>query len=510
MSKYTRWMTFLILCTATAGKAEIAVQDEPLVINSGEAEYNGKEISLTGNVVIQHSLGKIAAQHLTILPSEDKKMRFAFIKMDEDIRIDLQGGGQLNCQQAEIDYQHLKGVFQGNAQAPDVVYIEMGNSSDTPDQAVLMVKSEKLDAELQQQLNPVTSTTQTVIKQLQAIGNIRAYYNNNYLILADHAHYQRLPTEQDPLAQTLTLSTVNPKDCLCQITNKNGDLLQAERIQIKMPNRQLICFQPRGTLVFNQKEKPQQIEFAATTLTWDDPEQKLLLQGQIQMHQAGVGDLKANKEVTIQQHIVQGQKAIHSISSKEGAELSYIDPYQMTHHLINYGPLLINHEKMQVILHSPINEQGEIPVEKQIHFENLFCDAYANQMQIDYKEQEQMWTPVKIILQGQVKILNRFDGHIQETGSILHYVLADHIEYFPETQDLLLSSQEGKRVLFYDKVNNVQMSAASLKIKRDPQTHKESIQGIGDVRFTFIEHEFDQFKEHFRLEDKNPIKNKSN
>jgi hypothetical protein len=66
---------------------------------------------------------------------------------------------------------------------------------------------------------------------------------------------------------------------------------------------------------------------------------------------------------------------------------------------------------------------------------------------------------------------------------------------------MTLAGVNGNRVLFFDKVNNVQMSAPSLKVRHDSSTQKDSIQGLGDVRFTFIEKELEQLKEHFRLEE---------
>ena len=66
---------------------------------------------------------------------------------------------------------------------------------------------------------------------------------------------------------------------------------------------------------------------------------------------------------------------------------------------------------------------------------------------------------------------------------------------------MVLSASEGNRVLLFDKVNNIQMSAPSLKIQHDPSSQKELIKGMGDVRFTFLEKELAQVKQHFKQKD---------
>jgi len=57
-------------------------------------------------------------------------------------------------------------------------------------------------------------------------------------------------------------------------------------------------------------------------------------------------------------------------------------------------------------------------------------------------------------------------------------------------------------VLFYDKINNLQVSAPEIKMQRDKQTKKQQFQGIGDVRFHFVEKEYQQLRKRFLLEKK--------
>ncbi len=57
------------------------------------------------------------------------------------------------------------------------------------------------------------------------------------------------------------------------------------------------------------------------------------------------------------------------------------------------------------------------------------------------------------------------------------YALADQINYYPQEQTLIFTAHAPKRVLFWQ--GGTSISAPEIRI------HKELIQGIGDVRFTF-------------------------
>jgi lipopolysaccharide assembly outer membrane protein LptD (OstA) len=116
----------LILCKVLSNDA--IYSEEPAAISSTEAEYTGKDVILTGNVIVEQNLGKIRANRLVISPSSDseKKIKFGFLQIDGDVIIEYARGGILHCQQAQIDYSALRAVFLGNLSEPDVVFIDKG------------------------------------------------------------------------------------------------------------------------------------------------------------------------------------------------------------------------------------------------------------------------------------------------------------------------------------------------------------------------------------------------
>ncbi len=60
---------------------------------------------------------------------------------------------------------------------------------------------------------------------------------------------------------------------------------------------------------------------------------------------------------------------------------------------------------------------------------------------------------------------------------------------------------EGKnnRVLFYDQLKEVQLSAQTVRAQRDPTTKQERMQGVGDVRFVFGQEELAKIKTRFKI-----------
>ena len=59
---------------------------------------------------------------------------------------------------------------------------------------------------------------------------------------------------------------------------------------------------------------------------------------------------------------------------------------------------------------------------------------------------------------------------------------------------MILYADSGKRVLFFDEEKGLNISALEVHITRDPRTHEEKIQGVGNVRFSFEDAEKEVLK----------------
>ena len=466
-----------------------------MIVNSGEVQYHGKEIKLVGQVNVQHDLGQISADHLSLCPLNqgDKGTKFTLLKVDDNVHMRLKNGGELKCQHAEVDYLKLEGRFLGNGDHPDVCYYHLGEEGEKK-KAPIDLKSVLMTFELAREESPSLSN-KIELKQIIAEENVRLHYNNDFLLLADHALYQQ-PTSDAPLFTGFLTLTVKGSLPACTMINLNEDRLTAQMIQLDIAQKTLFLTSSMGTLYLRRKnQSPQVIGFSSQKLMWDDQKHHIQLTGNVDITQNQFFHLHTNHEISILQINVDGEKRLQSIRSLKETEISYSDDQKNQMHKI-YCPALfvIDHEHQVMTLEGSF--EGETSL-KQVYIEDVMGEMYADRVVIHYQWVDGRIVIDKLILEGNVNIMNRFGGKREESGNILHYALADRVECFPKEQELVLMSTSDNRVLFLDKGNNIQMSAPSLKVRHDPATKKEVIQGFGDVRFTFIDKELFRLKNQF-------------
>jgi hypothetical protein len=149
------------------------------------------------------------------------------------------------------------------------------------------------------------------------------------------------------------------------------------------------------------------------------------------------------------------------------------------------GEVVVDKKNNRITLISKPSEEG-----KQIFFNDGSVRAYANLVILEYNESME---PKKVSLRGNVKIMNR-------EGVLTQYILTDRADYTFENLQTNFTADKGNRVILFDRPNNLQVSAPGLKITKNPETKKDTIQGVGDVRFQLIEEELEMLRKNFLLE----------
>lgn len=444
---------------------------------------------LSGHVEIQHPLGQLSANRMQLIPALDDK--FARIEMSEDVVIGLVGGGKLSCQKADLDAKRCTGVFVGNGANPDVMYEDSYKSKESGQNATAFsIKGHRMEVGMKPIEIAEKTSSNLVLNEIHAYGNIRVNSGNDYTLLADRAVYQHSNQGK------LYLYPKKEEGGDCQVIHANGDRIQSEGIIADLQQKRLFFQKPEGVI-------KDQLEFSAKRLIWNDKENTLLLQKLVKINQKGVGEIVSEDEVKIEQEIVEGKKQIRLIEASQNTTLNYTDSKKsLTHKLTCHGSLKVDHASGRITMESPIHANSEVPQNLQVHFENVMGDVYADQAELKYKKNDNGWILSELHMEGHVRVFNRFDGHIQESSSILQYTLADVVDYFPEKREMLLSGLNRNRVLFMDRVNSIEMSAPSLIVRHDDKTSKNSVQGLGDVRFSFVERELEQLRSYFHFNEK--------
>lgn len=458
-------------------------------INSGEAEYNGQEISLVGDVKVQHGLGTLSAHHLTIsAPENAKKYKFSYLTLRDQVCIGFHNGWQLTCEKADVDYEKLHGHFYGSEALPDVLLTL--NEKNPQNNSSLVIKGLHMRIDFAR-LGEKNSKVE--LDRIQIDDAVRIQYDQTYFLEADQAFYQPHSLKSKPLSSgTLILSS--PSKEFCTLSEGQSGKILARTIKVETVEQLFDFIEPHGTLF----DGPHQMRFSADKMNWDNRHLILTLAGNVEVESNKTFALKTDEQLMITLRLVNGKKEIRTIVCPKKTEMTYFDEKEL-HRIVCQGSLMIDEENQRIWMHSPKDEHNQILPDKQVSFEDIMGEMAADQVLIKYDRTNQQFKPKTIELEGHVQIFNRFNGHVQESSSVLQYALADRLEYYPELQEMVLTGKNDQRVLFFDKINSLQMSAPGLKIHFDQSTRKESVQGMGDVRFTFIEQEFNQLKTRFRM-----------
>lgn len=161
-------------------------------------------------------------------------------------------------------------------------------------------------------------------------------------------------------------------------------------------------------------------------------------------------------------------------------------PKNRNYKIVTPGDIVVDNEAKITTLNRSADEQ--------VHYTDMFGEMFADKVVLTYAQGEKGLQVKKIVMEGKVFMAHSLPSEVERS-----YAYADRAEYVPESFELVL---EGDRVLVFDKINQVEVSAPRLRIRRDQATKKESIQGEGEVRFTLDEKEFQTLKSRFKLEDK--------
>ena len=478
-----------------------AVEGQPIILQAAQADYNGKEILLKGDVTLEHDLGTIFSDNVTLMQAPtDKNMSFSYIKMQDRVRLDFRDGAQLRCERAYLNYQDMTGSFFGEGKQPFVSYsdncYEKNNLSGS-----FIVQSRQMKVNISKQASTGSQITDIVAERDVTVG-----YQQNFQATADKAIYHRSQSSAGIKSHKQNLEGIihlesNGDQGYCKVTNSNGDSIFAREISIDTAARNLAFIFPQGKIhVTRDAANIEQLDFSADTMTWDERKDILTLRDHVILEQNGFGRLIGDKEIKIFQTSIEGKKQLQRVQAEGQTILTYLDAGRMLHTLTSYGRLLADHIRGRTMIEAPRDSQGRFIEGRQVHFQDALGMIDGDKVTLIYDMRDQNLIPKKFIIEGHVHIRNQFAADPDTNVLPLQYALADVVEYIPETKEMLLASRENPRVLFFDKVNNIQVSAPSLRVKRDPLTQKESIQGTGDVRFTFVERELEQLKKEFGIE----------
>lgn len=480
-------MIFLLLASLAFG----LLQAENFNIQSSYLEYKTNTLHLSQNVSLELDLGTLFADEATVFSEKpNDEVSAYYIHLNGNVKLFLKDGGQIECSSADIDPVSRMATFHSNAEQEFVTYTEINDSNP------FVLKSRNMAAAL----TPADNS----IKYITAEKDVTVMYKDLIKATAPKASFQRHELTEAAVNHRLpgTLILEMDEQIHCEVTHGNGDFISANRIEIDTINRQMAFTYPTGTLYPKglNTTVSQPLSFSCDSLVWNDREQILKLSGHIDLSQDNMGTLANEDRVFIYLNEKNKQLELKTIQTYGKTIFRYFDPNkkERSQTITCYGTCILDHENGLTLMNSPHNSAGNVVESKQILIKDDIGELYADKITLYYTHQDQKINPSKIDLEGNVKIFNHSFSDPAKTKIKIEYALADTMEYLPEKKEVWLSGTNNKRVLFFDRINNLQVSATSLKIYRDQTTNRESVQGFGDVRFNFIKREVEEMQNQFR------------
>jgi len=382
----------------------------------------------------------------------------------------------------------MTGHFRGGQTEPYALYKDIRYSSEGK-QIPIEISSQLITVQVTADPYLKSQAPQHYLSHLVAQGDVRMRYDTHFSACADRSIYRdsdrKTAQEDEQLSGMIYLVPEGPKGS-CEIRHHRGDHIVARLIRIDADRENLFFDQAEGQVFFQDDDGMlDRISFKADALCWDESKRTLNLKHNVELCDLGMGALFAENEIEVvltpdsEEHEVQWIRAhgpTHLIFENDSGG----SPRQL--YSFNGGE--IDNRSFQVQLKSPrIN--GLVPPDQQIRYKDAVGEAQADDVTVLYRYLDGELSAEKILIVGNVYMVNHAPFDPDDQTPVLQYAKADAVEYDPNKQEMLLLGK-AKRVLFFDKLNNVQVSAPAIRMSRDQVTGKEAIQGIGDVRFRLI------------------------
>jgi hypothetical protein len=206
----------------------------------------------------------------------------------------------------------------------------------------------------------------------------------------------------------------------------------------------------------------------------------------------GVGRLDNDQLITIQFDPAQSRPTVTQIHM-HGTTLCTLvaRDQEEKQSLRTHGPVVIDHQahtaRFDGLKGSTCDPQVVMTTEG--------GELRSNHLVISYADaDEERLTVTSAEASGNVCLRGAFNR--LSSSSVTQFAVCDTLTHWPAEQRTLLASMPG-RVALVDISNGLAVSAPAIELRRDSQTQKDVIRGLGDVRFSLLDREYQRLKERF-------------
>lgn len=452
-------------------------------LSSANAVYDGNTMVLTGHVLLDHGLGKMAADEARLQRQEGgKEFPFSLIELTKNVLLDLKSGAKIECANAALDFVQGKG-FLTSQEGSRVVY------SDRLKKGLLRLLGKNVDLKIVPKTEG-EKKNDFEIETILAKEDVTIEFGEGFTLSAHRALYRKAETSSNHEFQGIV--TAYPKDAQtrCHLT-RAGDLIDAETVDLDLMSQKLSLLRPQGalsSLLFPGAQKGE-IQFTCDHLLWDHPKNLLTLKGHVKVVESALGTLVSDGELEILQQEQKKHRLLRAIRTRGSSTLDFKDETGKSHHLLGHGPFIFDREKLRATFDSP-KRNGQVLPEKQLFYRSEDLSLFANQALMEYTASQGHLRPSMLTLAGSVRLFST-------DADRPRFALADRLSFSTTTRTMILTAESGKRVLFTDEKQGIRIAAQEVHVTRDPESREDRVQGVGNVKFTFTDEENSQLKKMF-------------
>lgn len=449
-------------------------------LSSADASYDGNSLVLTGHVVLDHGLGKMTAEEASLQRQEaGKDFPFSLIQLRKDVLLALKNSAQISCGSADLDFTALKGVLSPSENSK-VVYSDQIKKKKGGEFVAFKLSGQHIELNFSKQEHD-GKKTEYEIQNIFAKDDVTVDYADGFELSAGHALYRKeLAGDKSSRREFQGVITAYPKEgAQCRLSHL-GDQIDADMVDLDLINSRISLLHPKGTLaaaILPHLQKGE-MRFQSDHLYWDQNKSTLTLKGHVFIDEAAIGAFNAQDELQIVQTNVKGKTILKAINTQGPASLIYKDAHNHKHKLISQGTVNLDRDKLRATIESP-EKEGVISQDKQLYYEEEEIAIYADSASLEYSIVNDSLQPASLSLKGNIRLFSHDPQKPLRCGA------ADRLSYSLTTRTLILSANPGKKVLFWDEVQGMRLSAPEVHITYDAETKQQNIKGVGAVQFSF-------------------------
>ena len=502
--------------------------DSPVVLQVDSMEFKEGRLLCSGKVILEHYLGKIVADRAELIEfSKTDDGQLDHLILSGNVSINFYNGDELKCDQAEFNFTDLTGNFLGNKEGR----VHYQTCLNVKKDSLFSINSNSIKVLFFKEENK--KKHDGLVEHIDAKGEVSFANNKGFKVEADYLVFQ---SEQALQAKEIKKNLFDfygevylfpdMEKGTCQISLGEHSLVHADQIRINTIEDRCFFNNASGKFSILQGNNiSSELSFSSIFSLWDHNSQQLILKDNVELKQKGFGVFKTDKELTVQfEHQKKELSAITYIESEGKTTFNYLNKDKKPLELSCNGYLMVDYITKKIDIDSYYDENKQVEDGQQVRFKDERGEIYANKVSMYYDVLSDSIDMERLSLLGNVKIINRnfiarspetvkekgeenkVNSSLSKKDSFLvpldqpRYALADKLEYDPKTEKMYLLAEKDKRVLYYDAEKELRVSAPAIEILRDASQGEEVFRGVGDVRFTFAETEFQKLSSLLRLE----------